>query len=94
MQTPIWVNFWLNILNGANEAGPVSDFDLDEALALMGSHTLMDNHACTTDAVKPPGTGIGEISTEGCGGQKRMFQWRNDYFRDVTSGQCVPRVRH
>ena len=26
-----------------------------------------------------------------CAGDKRMFQWSNSYFVDVTSGRCIPR---
>ena len=41
-ETPIWLNFWLVILNN-QAAGPEWKFDAGEALALMGSHTLIDN---------------------------------------------------
>jgi hypothetical protein len=43
-ETPIWLNFWLNKLN--NVAEPGYKFTVGEALALMGSHTLMDNQVC------------------------------------------------
>ena len=41
-ETPIWLNFWLVILNDQAESAKW-EFDSGEALALMGSHTLIDN---------------------------------------------------
>jgi hypothetical protein len=44
-ETPIWLNFWLKKLN-ANVANDRYKFTVGEALALMGSHTLIDNQVC------------------------------------------------
>ena len=85
-QAPIWINFWLNTLSAGK-------FTIEEALALMGSHTLIDNQACTTDA-GGDGTAITTIGGAGCSGTKRLFQWNNAYFLDTNSGTCQPRVRH
>ena len=41
-ETPIWLNFWLVILNNQAESAKW-EFTTSDALALMGSHTLIDN---------------------------------------------------
>jgi hypothetical protein len=41
-ETPIWLNFWLKKVK-AWAKGPQGEFTVGEALAMMGSHTLMDN---------------------------------------------------
>ena len=83
------LEFWLNTLNQYTE-GNAWDFTVEDSLALMGSHTLMDNLACTTDGAASA-RGAKKIGTQGCGGTKRMFQWTNAYFVDTTSGKCEPR---
>lgn len=58
----------------------------------MGSHTLIDNQACTTAGTQPKNAPI-KPSDSQCAGKKRMFNWDNSYYQDVTSGTCEPRVR-
>lgn len=59
----------------------------------MGSHTLIDNQACTTAGTQTPSARIpqGSLLDETCSAKQRMFEWTNSYFIDATSGTCVPR---
>lgn len=82
-------SFWLNILNNAAESD-LWKFTIDDAIALMGSHNLIDNQACTTDGsnVVP----AGDLLDKGCDSNQRMFYWDNSYYKDLTSGTCQPRL--
>ena len=46
--------------------------------------------ACTTAGKQPKNPPNNPLDKK-CNGGKRMFQWNNSYFQDVTSGKCEPR---
>ena len=46
--------------------------------------------ACTTAGKQPKNAPKNPLDKK-CNGGKRMFQWNNSYFQDVTSGKCEPR---
>ena len=55
-----------------------------------GDLTSTCAQACTTDGKQPKKAPKNPLDKK-CKGEKRMFQWNNSYFQDVTSGKCEPR---
>ena len=45
----------------------------DEFISLMGAHTIMMTHACTTTSPQANGTDMGDRTCSGAGGKQRMF---------------------
>ena len=64
--------------SGAGSCGPTAHAD-----------DVVHLQACTTDGAQVQK--VGDIASNSCKGQKRMFQWTNSYFIDATSGVCTPR---
>jgi hypothetical protein len=89
-EMPFWLNFWLNDLNGVAEDG--FKFLPGEALALMGSHTLIDNQACTTDGRTNGAVDKQQIDKPKCSpdGQQRMFKWDNRCAHDPSLRRASP----
>jgi hypothetical protein len=79
----IWLTFWLEKLN-SRTPDPKWHLTATEALALMGSHTLIDNQGCATTGASDPTkfANINSLGDRQCGGGKqRMFTWDNSYFK-------------
>lgn len=59
--------------------------DPSDVMAIMGAHTIMMTHACTTTGEQPPnGTAAADMGDRTCGGQggrQRMFTWDNSFFQ-------------
>jgi hypothetical protein len=71
----------LNKLNSVAESDTWK-FSIEEGLALMGSHTLIDNQGCTTDGTPKTPAANTIYSNRKCGGgTQRMFKWDNKYFK-------------
>jgi hypothetical protein len=53
-----------------------------EALALMGSHTIMSTQACMTEAPGgSDGAALNDRTCAGTGGKLRLFSWTNSYYQ-------------
>jgi hypothetical protein len=57
----------------------------DEVAALMGAHTILMTHGCTTTGTQPAnGTAMPDMGDRTCGGRggrQRMFTWDNSFFK-------------
>lgn len=64
----------------------------DEIMAMMGAHSILMTHACTTTGEQTPEgspmADMGDRTCAGQGGRQRMFTWDNSFFKDVTAGSC------
>lgn len=61
-------------------ADAASKLNVRDAVALMGSHTLMMPQACTTDDA----AGTADLNDRTCGGQggnQRLFWWDSSWYR-------------
>lgn len=55
---------------------------IEEAMALMGSHTIMMTQACMTDGQGDnTSVGMADRSCGSAGGRQRMFVWDNAFFK-------------
>jgi hypothetical protein len=52
-----------------------------EFISLMGAHTILMTHACTTTGEQINGTDMGDRTCGGTGGKQRMFSWDNSFFQ-------------
>jgi hypothetical protein len=52
-----------------------------EFVSLMGAHTILMTHACTTTGEQINGTDMGDRTCGGTGGKQRMFSWDNSFFQ-------------